>query len=90
MTYFVRWTRSALNDLARVWLNADSATRRAITAATDQIDSNLSREPENAGESRAGNRRVVFVPPLVVVFSVDTKQHRVRVLHVWQFGQATG
>jgi hypothetical protein len=75
-----------LDDLARIWLDADSAHRRLITAATDQIDSLLASDPEHQGESRSGNRRILFVPSLVVVFSVDTQHSLVRVLHVWSYG----
>ena len=84
----VRWTRSALEELASIWLEANSAERRGITAATDEIDSVLSSDPEREGESRTGNSRILFVPSLVVVFSVDTQTHLVRVLPVWRYGHA--
>jgi hypothetical protein len=33
--FTVRWKRSALNELAALWTQADSAMRQAINAATN-------------------------------------------------------
>jgi len=59
--YTVRWRRTALDQLAALWL--DSNDRAAITAAVDEIDRVLAADPINAGESRAGDTRVMFVDP---------------------------
>ena len=84
--FSVRWTASALNELAAIWTDAELTERRSITAATDRIDLLLSSHPENEGESRTGARRITFVPPLVVVFSLKSQQRVVRILHVWRYG----
>jgi hypothetical protein len=34
----VEWLQSALDELAAIWMQADSALRQAITVATHQID----------------------------------------------------
>lgn len=41
----VRWKRSALNDLASLWTEVDSAQRQAITAASHLIDQQLLTDP---------------------------------------------
>jgi hypothetical protein len=85
----VIWIPSALNDLTTLWLESDPALRSAITAATDAIDHLLQHNPEQQGESRSEERRILFVPPLGVFFRVDAEDMTVRVLHVWVFDTAT-
>jgi hypothetical protein len=81
--YQVEWTRSARAELATAWIEADATQREAITAATVQIDQALQSSPGEFGESRTGNRRIAFVPPLGLAFSVDEAHQRAKVLHVW-------
>jgi hypothetical protein len=64
--YRVEWLQSALDDLAAVWLQADSALRQAITAASNLIDQQLQHDSQNQGESRSDGRRILFAPPLGV------------------------
>jgi hypothetical protein len=86
--YEVRWTKSALDELAEMWLVSDSSLRDAITAAAAQVDAMLAKFPGEAGESRSDNRRILFMPPLGVSFVVHEPDRRVIVLHVWCY--ATG
>lgn len=79
----VVWAESALDEPATLWLTADSVSRQAITAAQAQIDHLLERSPEDVGESRPGGRRIVFVPPLGVVFSVRESDRAAKVLRIW-------
>jgi hypothetical protein len=81
----VRWKQSALDELAALWMAADSEGRRAITAATHRIDQLLQGDPENQGESRPGGRRILFVPPLGLLYRVDPAQSVVHVLQVWRY-----
>jgi hypothetical protein len=84
--FHVEWLQSALDELAALWVLADSELRRAITAATDDIDRRLSRDPTNEGESRPGRRRIMFVPPLAVAIRIEPDGQRVSVLHVRLYG----
>jgi hypothetical protein len=43
MTYRVRWRRRALNRLTTLWLQSDSAMRKALTAASNAIDQELGK-----------------------------------------------
>lgn len=81
----VRWLRRALNDPAAVWTQADPAKRQAITAASAQIDRRLRRDPRNEGESRPKGRRILFVPPLAVIFRVEADGRTVSVLQLRLF-----
>jgi hypothetical protein len=81
----VRWEEGALEELAEVWLRADSARRQDITNATHQIDEQLRNNALEAGESRPEQRRVFFFYPLGVSFRVEQDRYTASVLHVWQF-----
>lgn len=82
MKYHVEWLRSARDQLADAWIDADSASRSAITAATDNLERLLSRQPADIGESRELNERVCFVEPLFVRFAVEVEADSVTVLDV--------
>jgi hypothetical protein len=83
--YTVLWRPGAAEELTRIWIQSDSATRQSITSAAFQIDKALSKDPENVGESREGADRVCFVFPLAVSFDVIAPSKIVRVLRVWQY-----
>jgi hypothetical protein len=65
----------------------DTAMRQAITAATQAIDQELRNDPAVKGESREGEDRACFVPPLGVLFDIDTAKRVVRIWHVWCFAK---
>jgi plasmid stabilization system protein ParE len=81
----VLWKRSARGQLADIWVNASN--RNAITAAVDSIDRALRSDPDEQGESREDQERVVVVPPLVVDFRVIEEDRRVEILAVRQLRQ---
>ena len=83
--FHVQWIQDALDDLARIWMAADSAMRGAVTAATNIVDQELQRDPFRSSESRNDEERVLFVYPIAIQFEVDLQQRRVWVLHVWRF-----
>ena len=56
----VRWKQSALNELASLWIVADTQQRRAFTQAAALIDTQLQIDSDNQGESRSDNRRIFF------------------------------
>ena len=80
----VEWRPQALNELTEAWIAADGPARQAITSAVRQIDESLKRDPIDTGEERAGNRRIHFQPPLVIIFRVLEAERRVRVLKTWR------
>jgi hypothetical protein len=83
----VVWLQAALHELADIWTQANSSQRRAITAATHRIDQLLQTDPHLRGESRPPGQRVLFQPPLGIVFQALPQRSLVRVFPVWRFRQ---
>lgn len=78
--YTVDWTDDALNELAALWLQTSDPD--AITRAQATIDTLLARAPLHHGEAvREGLRRLI-VPPLRVLYTVDTSSRRVEIASV--------
>jgi hypothetical protein len=82
MNWPVIWRPSATRQLAQGW--NDAADRNAYTAAANQIDADLERDPLNVGASRAGQRRIHIVPPLAVYYDVDVARREVIGWAVWR------
>jgi hypothetical protein len=81
----IEWLQSALDELARIWMRANSAERQAITAASDEIEQHLQRSAPSEGESRPGGRRIMFAAPLAVTFRIEDDGRTVTVLQVRMF-----
>jgi plasmid stabilization system protein ParE len=86
MSFAVTWKPDALDELARVWV--DATDRDAVTAASHRVEQLLGRDPLGQGESRSGNARVMFDPPLAVVYRVNTARRRVTIFSVRPLGRA--
>jgi hypothetical protein len=78
--YQVEWKPNAEQQLAKQWLEA--ADRKSVTQATKEIEDSLASDPVQFGESREGDVRIAFVPPLSVLFSVNEQDKLVEVLEV--------
>jgi len=74
--------QAALDELARIWISANSALRSAVTSATRNIDRRLSRLGAAAGESRPGGRRILFEFPLTIIFRPEADGITMTVLQV--------
>jgi hypothetical protein len=81
MNFTVIWSEAAIQDLARIWLNATD--RNAINDASNEIDQLLGHDPQHVGESRPGGQRVAFADPLGFRFEVVVDDLRVTVGAVW-------
>jgi hypothetical protein len=81
MSYTVVWLPPAEQDLADLWIQAGD--RNAVTAAADEIDHRLKYDPLGEGEARAGQTRILFVPPLAVLYDVSEPDRLVTVWAVW-------
>jgi hypothetical protein len=79
--YTVLYRPSAEQHLAAVWMAAPD--RDAVRSAANTIDDLLSEDPDQRGESRYENVRILFVPPLGVDFEVNEQDRIVYVLSVW-------
>jgi hypothetical protein len=72
MNFTVEWTAEALDQLAALW--RASADPPSVTAASYRIVSAILADPLGAGESREGDYRIVFDPPLAAVYRVYPAQ----------------
>ena len=86
MVYTVLYREQARDELALLWLNADSQLRAAITAASAVLETALRKNPHTIGESRTATQRIAFEPPLAVLFDIREEDRQVVVLHIWQYG----
>jgi len=85
MNYTVVWMPRAQAQLAAVWNSASDPS--AVTQVTYRIDRQLAEQPLDVGESRDGNNRLAFDPPLQVLFRVFAADKRVEVVSVGAFGR---
>jgi hypothetical protein len=69
MNYTVTWTRHALRQFLDLWTAATDPD--AVDAAASRIDHTLTTDAERRGESRTGDVRILFDPPLAVLFVAD-------------------
>ncbi|MGL4423242.1 MAG: hypothetical protein ACRCZF_21450 [Gemmataceae bacterium] len=80
MNYKVDWLDTADEQLAGAWLA--SADRAAITNISRQFDRQIAHDPFAVGESRHGDLRIHFEPPLQFLYRVDVAHQRVFVISV--------
>lgn len=64
----VEWLRDAVNELADIWIKADSPLRQEITKAARTLDKELESDPFRNSESREADTRISFAPPLAILF----------------------
>jgi hypothetical protein len=71
MNYRVVWPRRAVEALAWAYMAATEREQAsAVTHAMAEVDRLLERSPLAVGESRIGNDRILFAPPIVVEYEV--------------------
>ena len=80
MNYRVEWADAALARLDQIWMA--SLDREGVENAATRIDTELTFNPTEAGESRGEDFRILFKYPLIVWFHVAQRIKEVRVLHV--------
>ena len=82
----IRWSRSADDELARIWTASNSSRRAAITRAVATLEERLAANPITVGESRErSTRRVVQQPPVGIDFHVDESNRVVKVFRLWDY-----
>ena len=82
--YTVIWKPSTMKSLADFVHEAmtDGTGGESVTIASAEIDRALKRMPTEAGESRDGDLRILFVSPLAITFEVREADRLVNVLRV--------
>jgi hypothetical protein len=82
LKHTVTWTRRPEGKLADLWNVA--ADQKLVSTAANEIDRLLRISPDEQGESRSADRRIIIVPPLAAMFRVFRQDRLVRVLIVWR------
>jgi len=80
VTYRVVWEHAALTKLDGIWTAA--LDKEGIENTATRINTELTFNPLESGESRDADFRVLFKFPLIVWFQVVERFREVRVLHV--------
>jgi hypothetical protein len=83
MSYTVTWLDNPAAELFELW--SDPNIREAVVSASRKIDSALELSPNDVGEFRSDNIRILFELPLAVSYRVDTSTRTVEVGRVWYF-----
>jgi len=81
----VRWMPLATEQLLAITLSPNVVHRSQILRAVAEIDTLLANDPHEAGESRDGPRRVLFVPPLGVEYRIVGDDEEVQIVRAWRF-----
>jgi hypothetical protein len=80
VNYRVIWDDAALSQLDEIW--KASLDKEGLKNTATRINTELTFNPLEAGESRSRDYRVLFKYPLVVWFRVVERLSEVQVLHV--------
>jgi hypothetical protein len=83
MRYAVVWRDTALQQLAAIWMAAPD--REAVNRAVDEIDAELSDDPDQKGEDYFGDRYVLG-PVMWALYHVYPDDRTVHVLQVGRPG----
>jgi mRNA-degrading endonuclease RelE of RelBE toxin-antitoxin system len=86
VSYRIAYRRRAKEKLADVWMNA--ADPNAVTAAINEVEDKLHRDPLTTGVSRPGGYRLVIEGPIGVLYRVDPQQKRVIIISVGPSGRS--
>ena len=85
MNFTAEWQPEAEDQLAALWT---AATDRAmVTWAARQVELLLGRDPLGQGEERGDDDRLMFLPPLAVLYRVDGTARVVRIVSVGWSGR---
>ena len=76
---------TAQTALRQAWEEGDESLREAICQASHSVDQRLRQTPEEQGESRENQARILFEAPIGVLFHVDKDNMIVRILRSWAF-----
>lgn len=75
-SYTVDWTPDAEDGLALIWVQTHDP---AVTAASNQIDRLLTRDPFGYGQPAHEGLYKITVPPLTAYYSIDRAHNTVEV-----------
>jgi hypothetical protein len=87
MSFRVVWMRSALDLIAPALKSGDRDLRQAVKAAMREAEAHLGVDPFSDSESREGDDRIAFFPPLTLHFFVVPNAALVSIFHARFYGK---
>jgi len=72
--YSVVWEKAAETSVLEALLRA--ADKPSLWAVATSIDADLQLNPKEAGESRDGNTRILFIRPFSILYTYDESERR--------------
>ena len=81
--FTVTWTQSASDQLAEIWMKADSPLRNEINTYVQHLDRHLRANADRLGESRETGVRILTDTPLGIEFLVSEPDRLVTVVRAW-------
>jgi hypothetical protein len=83
MGFTVSWLDSPAAELFELW--SDPELRDEVVTASRKITAALELSPNEVGESRPDNVRIIFAPPLAAMYEVLLGQRQVNILRLWYY-----
>jgi hypothetical protein len=83
MSFSVNWLDSLAAELFELW--SDPELRVAVISASRKITAALELCPNDVGESRPDNVRIIFEAPLAVIYEVLSHEHQVNIMRIWYY-----
>lgn len=87
MTFRVTWDPEAEDELQRIYDIA--IDKEGVANAATRIGLQLAAVPQESGESRDENTRILFKFPLIVWYRIDERLREVAVVRVTSFRRTT-
>ena len=84
--YECDWPHGVLDELAVIYVSATGPERDRMASGIEALNSRLTRDPFDIGESRSGGDRLAFIPLLMVRFDVNKTARRIVVTGVARYG----
>jgi hypothetical protein len=83
MSFTVTWLDEAVEEYILLW--SDPRLRESILPAGQRIEAALELSPNDVGESRPDNVRIIFEAPLAAIYEVFLFERQVNILRIWHY-----
>jgi hypothetical protein len=83
MKFTVVYLASAQDQLAEIWLAAED--KEEVRGAADEIERLLALRPQDVGEARVSNLRILILEPIAVLYDVRPSDRMVKVWAAWRW-----
>jgi hypothetical protein len=81
----IEWSKASIAKLSAWWEQADPANQELIMNAIDQIEWQITKDPDAAGESREEGVRLIVAPPLSASYRHVERINRAYIFSVHYF-----